>query len=63
MRAASSSLETYEWLLSFAPQKLNHFYGDTAIFEDELNVSREMVSVLPNKINRMHYQSQSFSPV
>lgn len=61
VNATKKSLQSFEWLLSFAPQHLSHFHCGPEVFDEELKMVKDMVSMLPDKINQMHYQARSFN--
>jgi len=61
VKAAKKSMETFDFLSKFGPEQLNRLFGSTAIFDAELAVVNDMLSILPEKIERMHYLGQSFS--
>ena len=54
------SLHKYQWLLANAPticEKKSVSIND--VFGEEIIICREMVALLPSKIDRMHYLGES----
>lgn len=55
-----ASLQRYQWLVTAAPEICE--MKETSIsevFEEEMEVCKEMVKLLPPKIDRMHYYGES----
>jgi hypothetical protein len=56
------SLDIYKWLLIHAPLMATAKELDVQdIFREEISICREMVELLPAKIDRMHYLGEGNS--
>lgn len=54
------ALKHYQWLLKYAPELADKKSVDIqTIFHEELSICKEMVELLPSKIDRMFHLGES----